>query len=196
MQTGHTRSWCPPTQSLIDALSRADAQTAYSGSFLSPMAQQSSPADRSTDTQPSSSRPSVVSRQPLRKDLAALTCDQARHLFYAYRQETTRPIVPIDEEALWDAIDQTKSNRTSEIRKTQPDVYALLLVVCASMVILLPPTYSITLGLLSKSEELGLLMDAWETEAFDALDELDMFSKPSLIGVQVMALYQLNLSHR
>lgn len=138
----------------------------------------------------------MVSRQPLRKGLAALTCDQARHLFYAYRQETTRPIVPIDEEALWDAIDQTKSNLTSEIRKTQPDVYALLLVVCASMVILLPPTYSITLGLLSKSEELGLLMDVWETEAFDALDELDMFSKPSLIGVQVMALYQLNLSHR
>lgn len=107
-----------------------------------------------------------------------------------------RPFIPVDDEAIWTAIEHAKTNVLEEIRKGNEDVYALILVLSASTLLLLPPTYAITLGLLTKSDELGALIDAWEAEAFSALDDLDLFSRPTLVGVQCLAIHQLSLAHR
>lgn len=149
-----------------------------------------------SEGKPLSSRTSDASRSAHLDKGEILTCDQARHLIYCYREHAIRIVTWIDVETACNALDEAKSNNVEEIRPLQPDVYAMIMLICSSALILLPPTFSITLGIISKSEEIAPLLDRYEAKAFEALDQQDMFSHPTLVGLQALSLYQINLSPR
>jgi hypothetical protein len=125
-----------------------------------------------------------------------LSCDQARQLVLCYQENALRIMSKIDTALIQRALDRAEgqTNSLDEIRANQPDVYALILLLCASSLTLLPATYSISLGILSKSDQLGPLLASLIASAFAALEESSVFSHPTLTGVEAMSVFQLNLS--
>lgn len=188
-----------PLKSLYDVLSHADAQKVDSASSFVHPRSHPSPAGRSIFSDglaaPSSTTSEAISPNHSKKR-PMITCCQARHLFYIHREQLGRQVIPIDDEAVLDAINSPENNDLEEIKKISFDLYALIIVICGSMLVILPPTYSITLGILTRSQDLSGLLEDLEQEAFSALDEMDMFSHPTIVGVQALAMYQLSLAHR
>lgn len=101
----------------------------------------------------------------------------------------------IDTVTINEALDQAMTNDITEFRHSKPDLFALISIVCASSLILLPATYTICMGLIDKSADLGYLLDQMEANSFEALGDT-MHTHPSLIGLQALAVYLINLSPR
>jgi hypothetical protein len=76
------------------------------------------------------------------------------------------------------------------------DIIALLLFVCAAALSVIPGTKSVALGLVRASEEIDWLGDTWINAAWQALEESDQYTSPSMEGTQAIITYQYNLSER
>jgi hypothetical protein len=189
------------SNSLFDTLSRADIHTDLHNEPSFSMHNQATPDSHSSSSMKSlfSRNQAPSSRTSNASDLGrksiTITCTPARKLVATYQEQGSRIVGWIDTVAVAKALDESRSNDIREIRYSKPHLYALISVVCASSLILLPATYTICMGLIDKSSELGSLLDRLEEDAFDALGQT-MFAQPSIIGLQALAIYQLNLSPR
>jgi hypothetical protein len=142
---------------------------------------------------PTSALPSIV----LQKGPNRLpTCDHARNLLFAYRESIGSILVANEEEKMLGAINRTTTGDIAEIRHKFPALYSLLMLICASGLILLPPSYCITLGIVSKYDEVGPLIDAWQAEAFDTLELENLILQPTIICIQALITYQINFGPR
>lgn len=149
-----------------------------------------------SDAAPLSSRTSNASQPASFQKTVTVSCTQARHLVESYQEQASRITSWLDTNAIYDALHQAKSEDIGEIRHSRPDLYALITVLCASSLVILPSTYTICMGLIGQSSELGSLLDRLEADASSALDQVNMFSHPTLIGLQALSIYQINLSPR
>ena len=145
---------------------------------------------------PPSSGTSNASHSAYFPKTTIVTCTQARHLVESYQEQASRITSWLDTNAVYDALHQAKSDDISEIRHSKPDLFALISILCASSLVILPSTYTICMGLIGQSSELGSLLDRLEADASSALDQMNMFSHPTLIGLQALTVYQFSLSPR
>lgn len=73
------------------------------------------------------------------------------------------------------------------------DVLALVLLLAASTLDLLPSSYAIALGLVTKSEDAETLVRYWTDEGLSALLACDLYLEPTIVAVQALVVYQYNL---
>lgn len=127
---------------------------------------------------------------------APLTFEQARELFRHYHNLLPEKILTIDEKAILQTLDDDAGPHScslSLLQELQPDLFGLLMTVCATTMILLPPTYSITMGILTRYDQLHLFLSRLVTMADEALDSL---SAPTLLSIQAGTLYLQTLAQR
>jgi hypothetical protein len=126
-----------------------------------------------------------------------ITLEQAQSLYRHYNELVPEKILVIDDVAIQSALQQSLSEQNctdlSDIKQRQPDVYALILIVCASTALLLPTSYTITMGLLTRYQDLHTLVAELDGEAERTLRTI---SVPTLASVQCGTLYLHNLAQR
>lgn len=136
------------------------------------------------------SSPPIEGKQGGSSFIATLTYAEADNIVSIF-QSTDHSFPVIEGERIRSALKEGGSRKLSDLKCTDPHLYALILTVCASTLISLPHSYAISLGIVEKGGDLlGALLKIDE----EAQEALNLSRKPTIELISCRALFQLKLA--
>lgn len=125
-----------------------------------------------------------------------VTADQALELLHHYHDLLPDKMICVDEENVSKILENMIARGDQNLdglRQEYADIYGLLMMICASTMCFLPPTYCITMGIVTRYEQIESCIDDMLAFAEAALDSMPV---PTLATIQAGTLYLHNLTPR